>query len=58
MSPWLVNRLTSWIKKLRRPTVSVWLVSQLPREDGDQMDELLMPGESRRDGVSGSADVG
>jgi hypothetical protein len=50
MSPWLANRLPNWIKKLRRPRVSVWLVSQLAREDGNQIDNLLTPGESLRDG--------
>jgi hypothetical protein len=30
--------------------VSVWLVSQLAREDGNQIDNLLTPGESLRDG--------
>ena len=35
--------LAGEIKKLRRPTVSAWLVNLLAREDGGQMDELLEP---------------
>ena len=37
------------MKKLRRPTVSAWLVNLLAREDGGQMDELLELGQSLRE---------
>jgi DNA repair exonuclease SbcCD ATPase subunit len=38
--------LADAIKKLRRPTVSAWLVNLLARADRDQVDELLALGES------------
>jgi len=44
---------SSEIEKLRRPTMSPWLVNQPTREDSSQMDELLTLGESPRDGVPG-----
>jgi BMFP domain-containing protein YqiC len=40
--------LADAIKKLRRPTVSAWLVNLLVRADSDQVDELLALGESLR----------
>ena len=41
--------LAGAIKKLRRPTVSAWLVNLLAREDGGQVDELLELGQSLRE---------
>src|ERR1700751_5424851 len=41
--------LAGEIKKLRRPTVSAWLVNLLARDDGGQMDELLELGQSLRE---------
>src|SRR5438552_1770612 len=41
--------LAGTIKKLRRPTVSAWLVNLLAREDGGQVDALLELGQSLRE---------
>jgi len=41
--------LADAIKKLRRPTVSAWLVNRLAREAPGQVDELLELGESLRE---------
>jgi DNA repair exonuclease SbcCD ATPase subunit len=41
--------LAGAIKKLRRPTVSAWLVNLLAREDGGQVDDLLELGQSLRE---------
>ncbi len=40
--------LADAIKKLRRPTVSAWLVNQLARQAADQIEELLELGEQLR----------
>src|SRR2546429_1916113 len=41
--------LAGAIRKLRRPTVSAWLVNLLAREDGGQVDDLLELGQSLRE---------
>jgi hypothetical protein len=41
--------LADAIRKLRRPTVSAWLVNRLAREASGQVDELLELGESLRE---------
>jgi BMFP domain-containing protein YqiC len=41
--------LAGEIRKLRRPTVSAWLVNLLAREDGGQVDDLLELGQSLRE---------
>jgi len=41
--------LAGEIRKLRRPTVSAWLVNLLAREDGGQVDDLLELGRSLRE---------
>jgi hypothetical protein len=41
--------LAGEIKKLRRPTVSAWLVNLLAREDSGQVDDLLELGQSLRE---------
>ena len=41
--------LAGEIKKLRRPTVSAWLVNLLAREDSGQVDDLLELGRSLRE---------
>jgi DNA repair exonuclease SbcCD ATPase subunit len=41
--------LAGAIKKLRRPTVSAWLVNLLAREDAGQVDDLLELGRSLRE---------
>src|SRR2546430_13318330 len=41
--------LAGAIRKLRRPTVSAWLVNLLAREDGGQVDDLLELGRSLRE---------
>ena len=41
--------LAAAVKKLRRPTVSAWLVNLLAREDGGQVDDLLELGQSLRE---------
>ncbi|HEV2371044.1 MAG TPA: hypothetical protein VGS19_02645 [Streptosporangiaceae bacterium] len=42
-------RLAGAIKKLRRPTVSAWVVNQLSRQAEDQIAELLRLGEELRE---------
>src|SRR5436190_7647778 len=41
--------LAGAIRKLRRPTVSAWLVNLLAREDGGQVEDLLELGQSLRE---------
>jgi len=41
--------LAAEIRKLRRPTVSAWLVNLLAREDSGQVDDLLELGQSLRE---------
>ena len=41
--------LAAAVRKLRRPTVSAWLVNLLAREDGGQVDDLLELGQSLRE---------
>ncbi len=47
--------LAKAIGRLRRPTVSAWLVNQLVREAGDQLNELLELGADLRDAQSALA---